>query len=170
MNDCRRIISYFLTIIVCLVSFSGCSIMEPHKKIKFEAIFLECYEDIETVVDFMIISEYETIIINAESRTGLYSKDGYHYESEELVLDTKMETAVNRLLKVGFKQIVKSGNTIQLGQAHWLFSIDHGVACAINGQDLPDIDYVTELIPTEKEGWYYYVADFNQWRLEQKNK
>jgi hypothetical protein len=40
-----------------------------------------------------------------------------------------------------------------------------GVACAINDQDLPDIQYVTELLPMENEGWYYYVSDFNQWRL-----
>ena len=168
MNYYRRMVSYFSTLVIFLLSFSGCSIMEPPNIVKVERDFQKYYDNIQIVVDFMISSEYETIIIDSEGRTGLADTDGYHIESVELVLDTKTEEAVKRLLSGGYERIDKVRDTIQLQQWHWLNDVGCGVAYTINGQDLQEIQYVTELIPMKKAGWYYYVDDYNQWRLENK--
>ena len=166
MNYYRRMIICVLVAAIMLVSLSGCSIMEPPSRAKVERRFNKHYTDIQIVVDFMISSEYETIIMDSDERTGLQCTDGYHYESIALALDSEIEEAVDRLLDGKYEKISKSNNTIRLVQWRRFNDVGCGVAYAINSQGLPEVQYVTELIPMETEGWYYYVSDFNQWRLE----
>ena len=166
MNYYGRILGYFLTVALFVVFFSACSTMEPPDITVVEDVFQECYDDIQIVVDYLMDSEYESISIDADSRSGLKDTDGYHIESVELVLDSKTEEAVQRLLCGEYEHIDKIGNTIEIVQWNWLNDVSCGVAFTINAQDLPEIQYVTELTPMKEDGWYYYVADFNQWRLE----
>lgn len=39
-----------------------------------------------------------------------------------------------------------------------------GIAYSIDGKEI-DIEYLTESVPLSEENWYYYVADFNEWRV-----
>ena len=166
MKYYRKMICYVLVAVIMLVSLGGCSIMEPPSVAYVERRFNKYYNDIQIVVAFMISSEYETVIIDSDERTGLKSTDGYHYENIALALDSEIEEAVNRLLDGKYKGMSKYNNTISLLQWCRFNDVGCGVAYAINNEDLPDIQYATELIPLEKEGWFYYVDDFNQWRLE----
>ena len=168
MNYYRRIIIYVLVAAIMLVSLGGCSIMEPPSIAKVERRFNRHYNDIQIVVDFLISSEYETIIIDSDRRTVLKSTDGYHYESIALALDAKIEEAVNRLLNGKYEGIFKNDGTVELVQWHRFNDVGCGVAYAINSQGLPEVQYVTELIPMETEGWYYYISDFNEWRSENR--
>lgn len=171
MDYYRRMICFVLTVVLLLASLSGCWIMEPPGIVKVEKVFRRCYDDIQIVVDFMISSEYEEyeiIRIDSEGCIGLLNTDGYHMESVELVLDQETEEAVKRLLDSEYEYINKVQDTILLQQWHWMTDVGCGVAYAIDHQDLPEVQYVTELIPMETEGWYYYVDDYNQWCLENK--
>ena len=47
-----------------------------------------------------------------------------------------------------------------------LQDIGCGIACSINALEMPEIEYMTELVPLSTEGWYYYVDDYNKWRVE----
>lgn len=165
MSCYSRVITYALVAAIIIVSLSGCSIMEPPGIDRVERRFNRHYNDIQTVVDFIISLEYETIIINSNEKTGLKSTDGYHYESIALALDAEIEEAVNRLLNGKYEGIFKNDGTVKLVQWHRFNDVGCGVAYAINSQGLPEVQYVTELIPMETEGWYYYISDFNQWRL-----
>ena len=140
--------------------------MQPPDISEAQKVFQECYDDIQIVVDFLVSSEHGEIIIDADSRTSFKDVDGYHSESVELVLDTKTEEAVKRLLNGEYEKIIKWENTIQIIQWHRFTGIGCGVAYTINGQDSPEIQFVTELIPMKEDGWYYYVVDYNKWRLE----
>lgn len=170
MNERRKIKikSFLLTAVFLVILLRTCSIMEPPKIAEVEIVFQLNRDDIQIVVDFMISSEYKTIRIDAEGSTGLKSTDGYHFETQEIILDQKTQEAANRLLSGKYKTISKSENTITLHQWNWFNDVSCGAAFTINSQDLPGVPYVTKLIPMKQEGWYYYVADFNQWRLEQK--
>ncbi len=32
---------------------------------------------------------------------------------------------------------------------------------------MPEVQYATEFTPVSDDGWYYYVADYNEWRVNQ---
>lgn len=142
-------------------------ISEPPDVDEVENVFGECYNDIGIVADFLISTEYESIIMDSSRRTGAKKIDGYHHQSVELTLDKKTDDAVKHLLRNGYEVIVKRENTIQLIQWRWLNDVSCGIAYSINGHELPDVQYVTECTPMKEEGWYYYVSDYNQWRLKQ---
>jgi hypothetical protein len=140
--------------------------MEPPKIDKVEKVFQKYYDDIQIVVDLMVSLDYEVVIIDSDGRTGLVNTDGYHFESVEVALDTKTEETINRLLSEGYEQIVKNNNTIQFRQWSRFNDVGCGIAYSINSVDKPEIQYLTELTPLGQDGWYYYVDDVNQWRLE----
>ena len=39
-----------------------------------------------------------------------------------------------------------------------------GIAYSINEEE-PTIEYLTNLVPLSEAGWYFYEADYNEWRL-----
>ena len=39
-----------------------------------------------------------------------------------------------------------------------------GIAYSINKTDKPVIEFLTELEQLSENGWYYYKADYNEWR------
>ena len=156
----------YIPVIAMLLSFCSCSFTEPPEIDEVERTFQKHYDDIQIVVDFMISSEYEIIMIDSFEKCGIVKTYEYHRKSEELVLDAKTEEAINRLLDTGYENMAKVQNTIKFQEWHRFNDVGCGVAYTINEQDLPEIQYVTEIIPLEKDGWYYYVVDFNQWRLE----
>ena len=72
--------------------------------------------------------------------------------------------ALRSLRKAGCKNIYYSRNTLQYCIWHGTSSIDCGVAYRADGQ-MPDIAYLTQCEPLEADGWYWYVADFEEWRV-----
>lgn len=73
--------------------------------------------------------------------------------------------AVNTIIDKGlYRNINKNGDTISLLQWTGLRDIGCGIACTINGENTPEIEFVTQLVPMSDNGWYYYVSDYNVWR------
>lgn len=118
--------------------------------------------DVQMIISFMKNSEYEDIYIHDISGTML--ADLVTVE----IPDDAVKDAVHLLLGNDvYKSIYKQGNTIKLLQWAGSSDIGCGIAYTINGIDPPEIQYMTQLLPLSAEGWYYYVSDFNTWRLEQ---
>ena len=43
-----------------------------------------------------------------------------------------------------------------------------GIALSLDGKNPPEVNYMTECVPMQEAGWFYYVSDFNKWRIQQK--
>lgn len=153
-----------LLVVFLGIGLTGC-FSEPPGVEDIEADFQSNYEDIQIVVGFLEDSAYESVQIT--------SVDGTMWADFETVLieDEDVNSAVGRILKRPYADdgryyaVYKSGNTIEFYQ--WKSSQDKGcgVAYSINGTDLPEVTYCTELVPLSEAGWYYYVDDYNEWRV-----
>lgn len=111
-------------------------------------------EDIQCVVDFLIEEKYESILIRDSG--GMMQADLQWMEiHEDNILD-----AVNRLFALRDNmKIYKNGNTIKLLWWTHPQNISSSIAYSVNGTDLPDVQYATEIIPMSDDGWYYVIAD-----------
>lgn len=157
-------IIYSLFLMVSLCAFlSGCS-SKPPDVASVEEHFRNNQEDILTVVDFIINSEYSSISIDTADGTMFADLETVKIENEDV------NNAIKRLLghTLGnsrqYYSIYRSINTIILHQWKNTHDCGCGIAYSISGEFPPIIQYCTELVPLSEEGWYYYVDDYNAWR------
>ena len=145
-----------------LLTLSGCAAWSAPPSISsVDQRLRDNYSDIETIVEFMANSGYKDIYIDDTSGKML----------SDLVLmdisDELVRAAVSQVLGSGaYKSISKQGNTIFLFQWHGSQDMGCGVAYSINPLEIPEIQFLTELVPLSTEGWYYFVDDYNKWRIE----
>lgn len=146
--------------------------LPPPSEEKMERIFNRDQEDLVTIKNYFVDSEYSEIFINESS----YIKHPNMMDAGSQIGDVEIKDAdvleaIKRLFeKHGYKIISKSGNTIEFCEWTRLADNSRGIAYSINGIDEPEIDFVTRLEPLDEEGWYYYEADFNEWRIHYKEE
>ena len=157
-------IAYSLLLVLFLCyTLTGCS-SEPPDVASVEEHFQNNQEDIQTVVDFIINSEYSSVSI--DTADGMMFADLKMVEIE----NEGVNSAIKRLLghRLGgsrqYYSIYRSMNTIEFFQWKNTHDCGCGVAYSISGKIPPIIQYCTELVPLSEEGWYYYVDDYNAWR------
>lgn len=139
----------------------GCiDVTEPPTVDSVQQCFGDHYNEIQTIVDFLSAAEYENIYI---SETNGFMQANL---TKTEIPDKSVSSAVSKLLKREYLNIYKSGNTIQFTQWRGSMDIICGIAYSVNGTDSPQIQYRTALVPLDKEGWYYFVSDYNKWRAK----
>ncbi len=152
--------------VLSLTLLTGCVLLPtPPSTDLVDQRFNENIANIEIIISFMEHSGYEDIYINDTSGTMLAD-----LETVEIP-DEAVKNAVEHLLGKGlYRSIDKIENTVFLLQ--WAGSMDLGcgIAYSINNTDPPEVQYMTQLLPLSQAGWYYYVSDFNAWRVQQQNK
>ena len=158
----------FALTIICVVllccSLVGCQFRSLPSVTYTQQCFQENKEDVLVVVNYLVNSKYADVFI----------RDSYVNNAQcemladlEIVCisDPKVCMALKSLLERDFyKTISKSGNTINFLQWSNSFGVSCGVAYSINGKDLPDIQFGTEVIALSDKAWYYYIDDYNMWR------
>lgn len=159
----KKCIIVLLLLVVIGSLFTGCESMRmPPSVEEVEQHFLENYLDIQTVISFALHSNYENIYIRDMS--GVVFADF----SDVVIEDEAVLAAVRNLLSgKTYKSISfdKSYNAIKFLQWTQFNDTGCGIVYSINGVDEPYIEYCTQLIPLSKDGWYYYVSDYNEWRV-----
>ena len=157
-------ITLFTIIFFITVILSSCNkILSPPSIEDVETKFLDNYEDIMTVTNFLAQSEYRSIYIHDTS--GIMAVGTSHIP----ISDSSVTNAIQRLHTKGYTIIIRTGNTIYFQQWTRLMDAGCGIAYSINHNRQPEIQYLTELIPLSQSGWYYYVDDYEQWRSQHSN-
>lgn len=155
------------TALLCLIIsfFGGCrSLTSPPTVQSIEEHFFENYDDINFITEYMTTSVYRSIYINAAS--GEMFVDG----NTKIIPDEAVLNTIKRLFESGYGVITKDDNTICFQQWTRFMGAGCGIAYSINGSDLPQKQYLTELVPLSKDGWYYYVDDYEQWRKDNRGR
>ena len=159
----KKIIRYVLSLLCLCALLAACSRNIPSKE-DIEGHFQDNYNDIQIVIDFMINTNYGSIYIDETNGTMRADLEKVN------ITDDNVKRAVKNLLGGFLKQdgqyysISMHNNTIEFHQWSGSQDIGCGIAYSINGTDIPDIEYCTELVPLSETGWYYYVDDYNTWR------
>ena len=160
MKARNKFIFASLLIIFFLLVFSGCMLRNtPPDVTQIEEQFNIGYNDINTITNFLVNDSHKTIYI--------YDADGEmlaDIEWKKIKDQSVVDALKNFEDTYEFISISKEGNTIAFMMWKTFQEIDCGVAYSISGYAPPKVIYCTELVPLSEAGWYYYVADYNEWR------
>lgn len=152
----------FVTVVVSCI-WNAIYSLKPPDKDDTEKYFDQEKNDLFLVTEYLTKLEWSEIYINKSDfrKNILY----IGVAANEVKIDEEeVATAIVRLVKKrNYKVIKKNGNTIYFEK--WFFGEEcRGIAYSINRKDKPVIEYLTELEPLSENGWYYYEADYNEWR------
>ena len=138
---------------------------------KVEKIFLNDFETLSIIVDYMKKSKYTEITI--QSNDYIYDEGDYgtwfvHDDTEDNGKQKIKDKEIVDILDMLFKQkkygvISKDGNTIWF-QLWSNRDQGRGIAYTLDG-NAPTLDYLTKFEKLKNENWYYYEEDFNEWKL-----
>ncbi len=122
--------------------------------------FSENKESIQIIVDFILENESEEVLIIPEDKEVMI--DFVRYP----IVDEKLLNALKQLKGAGYeyKAIGRNETTISITQWRGQKDISCGIAYSIDGESIPDVQFATQLEEMQDDGWYYYVADYNEWR------
>ena len=118
------------------------------------------YDDYTIINDFLVSSESRDIRI--EDYSGKMQING-----EEVSIENQaVIEALQRVMTTnGLNRVQKSGHTIDYQIWTRLSDASCGLAFSNAEGFEPTILYVTELVPLQYDGWYYYAEDYNEWRV-----
>jgi len=126
---------------------------------QMEKIFIEDYELLETVVQFLEDSNYSSVILWREDvRNGEMRSGGHNVQIKDAVALETLEELMNRRYSV----IAMSGNTIYF-QRWATRDIGRGVAFSMDGND-PVLQFLTRLETLPNPNWFYYESDYREWQ------
>lgn len=152
-----------MAVILSFLCISCSDLNTPPEKKTVQQVFDEHYEDIMLLFSFMEASEYNHISISDAS--GTIFADFSHVQ----IQDNDVCNAIEHLLKKGpYIKIAKLDGTISMLQWTGLQDIGCGVLYSQNIEESIEVEFVTELIPLSEDGWFYYVSDYNAWRVGQR--
>lgn len=158
--------SLFVFILCCAISFvgfTGCQLKQDlPDAASIQDKFDRNEENITLVTEYLLALSYPDAWIHEPNRT-FFSEFEWHTIEDEKVCE-----AIETLWKNGISNIYKETDDNSVSFVMWssFQEIDCGVAFSMDGINSPSVQFMTQVEPLTQSGWYYYVADYNQWRVE----
>ncbi len=153
----------FLIIVLLAMTWIAISLIAAPDENKMEEYFKQDKTDLVLITEYFVNSDYQYIYINKSHLnkgtmfTGANTRD-------IKIEDSSVIKALNRLLKKrGYNIIGKDNNTIYF-EKWFMFEESRGITYSINEANKPIIEFLTKVKPFFEDGWYYYEADYNEWR------
>lgn len=159
MRKCMQIFCFVILVSLLASSLAGCGGNTPPDFATVHEHYLKHSQDISTVLNFLISSGYEDISIRDGS--GTMRAD---FNTISIANDAVNEAIGGLISDSAYMNIYKNGNSTSFLQWSGIRDIECGIAYSINGTDVPEIQFATQLTPLPEDGWFYYVADYNAWR------
>ncbi len=158
----NKISTIFLLVwsLVFSTFLTGCVKSKPPSEEEIYAIFQESHSDIQIVANYLLAMEYKVIFYPT-------SEGEVFADFERIPLDNSINDATYSLMKkyklIRFSKRLDD-NALVFKMWTDQLECECGVVYAINNNKVPHIQYLTLLEPLPEVGWYYYVADYNEWR------
>ncbi len=118
--------------------------------------YMEMLESMEDVEDAYIDSTDGTMLVQY--------KDG-HIVKDEKISDEEVLSTVSVLMKKGYYNITKNSNTIYFARWRNPFGCSKGYAFSLDGSGELDIQFLIGEMVLDKTDWYYYISDYEEWRV-----
>ena len=163
----RGCLGCFVTGLVILVFII--TLLRPPGIRYMERQFQRNKEELTIVRDFIFSLDFESVSIwNPFRDEASEMFVGLEY-GRIPINDEKALRAIRVLFRRGFRSIEKRDNGISF--LRWA-TLDHGrgIVYSIDGETPGEaaIHFLTEIEPLSEKGWYFYIDDFNQWRLRNR--
>lgn len=172
--DKKKFIFVILVFIVIIVLFLTIKLSKGNystdKKIKKE--FYDNYDTISCITEALEETSYSRINIqnvdyiydDGNFGTWYVRDDEIGTEGIEKIPDVELVEMLNKIFTERKYQVVsKKDKTISF-QLWSNLDVGKGVVYVSCGET-PSIQFLTKYEKLDKENWFYYEADFNEWRL-----
>lgn len=148
--------------LVTIILFLTASLAPPDKD-KMENYLQRDRKDLITVADYFSKLEYNLINVDRSNvENGIIftgAKTGYQKIDDTEVLYSLRKLLTNR----NYVMIGKDNNTVFFKKWNY-FEKDRGVAFSINKETVPSVEFLVKYEPLSEDGWYYYEADYEEYR------
>lgn len=142
----------------------------PPSQKKMEKIYARDRSDLTVVCEYLsaidcdATIEYDGTDCYVEKYKPIASTNKLNIV-KEIIEDEAVRDAIKILFSSrGYDEIYKGENTVIFTKWHRGPDWSGGIAYKISKENQLEIGYVTKLSPLSHDGWYYYEADFNEWR------
>ena len=141
---------------------------------KIEKEFYKNYETILEITSY--IEKADFVIINIQGTDYIYDDGNYGTwyvqsgnandtanDGRKVIGDDKIIKELSHLFKdKKYQSINKNGNAISF-QLSSNLDMGAGIVYTIDGIE-PSLQFLTKLEKLDRNNWYYYEADFNEWK------
>lgn len=158
------VISIILVSAICFVRwYNG-----PTRAVEIfeDEIFEKDYRELVKMVEFMeSLVDVQDAYIDSTDGTMLV-----HYKDDRIVKDAEISdedvlSTVSVLMKKGYFNITKHGSTIYFERWRNQFGCSKGFVFSVDGTGELDIQFLIGRMELDKTDWYYYVSDYEKWRV-----
>lgn len=153
------------TILCCLFPIIACS-CEFKQGLPDLATAQDKYnqnaESMKIVTDYLLSLPYECASIDEPNGTFFSDFEWRSIDDEDVC------AAIKLLWESEISSIIKSEEMNAVSFDIWssFQEVSCGVAFSIDGTGTPSVEFMTQIEPLSAPGWYYYVADYNEWRIQ----
>ncbi len=153
-------LSWFITTVSLIIVFSllfvWTSSLFLSNKDKAEKHLKKYFDDFVVVVDFFSKTGNE-IIPCSTNRDALFRRTG----------DKEVSDALRRLFRFRkFQLIGKNNSGVYFEYQGFGSECEKGLIFSSHKNEKPGMEYLTKLTPLSADDWYYYEADYNEWRAQ----
>ena len=128
---------------------------------KMDKIFQMGYKELKTLKNYLCPFDY--CFIESKKNNKKYIINAYNTKKE--VTNQRAVASLDKIFnELNFKYVTKYNNTTCFVKWEW-GERRLGIAYVINDIETPIIDFLIELQPLSEQGWYYFEADYNKWRI-----
>lgn len=140
----------------------------PENDNDVDTAFEQDYALIDEATSHLLVLEESRVRIKCQQKeiTGELGEP-MEFQSSE------MEEIVEKLKSKGYYCITKRENVVifEVWRKSFDVEFEAGFVYSIDGSgDLSEIAYLTYQNPLSKQNWYYYEADYNEWRNNRLDK
>ena len=170
-----KLVGIILLVALTASALTGCD-DKPMTIEEAEDFYQQNETDIQSVIHYLKSLGYDSAgiffgegIYEGTNELTYHNKNDFSIKRNPLE-DESIYEAAERLNKNGCHDIYYDIGTNRiefvLGGA---LEVSWGIALSLDGKNLPEAAYMTTCVPMQEAGWFYYVSDYNKWRIQQKS-
>ena len=163
----KKMVIGIIIVTLLAVCCSCTEFNEPYSFGDMENFLNAQKEDVQTITDFLLKLEYDNVQIS--DMNGKFFANHHSFDINE----ANTQESIKKLFEKGCLFIGKDvkENSVYFRMWHRIRgSVECGLSYAIEKERIPTVQFQTELVSFDDDGWYYYVADYEEWRSHNTSK
>ena len=161
----KKLIAMIVILVLTLIPES--CLRRPLSANDVESFMSKNWDDIVLINDYLLeVGGRDALVWDSDGTILIDLAD-------QRIEEVEIKKAIQVLWSDGCFRISKQDDDNAIIYSIWkryIGDIDCGFVYAIDHTRSPKVQYLTKLIPLSEEGWYYYLAEYEKWRVLNRDK
>ena len=150
-------------VIILILTMTGCHIFRiPPSQENLQNELERNLEDILLITQFLLDQECEEVFILHED--GINGNMNEGVIDKEIANEAVKNTVYRQMKENPDLSFSRMNNSVHINMWTHFQNISCGLVYSVDGKDFSAVQYATEIVPMEIDGWYYVVEDYNAYR------